>query len=337
LSRLSVGCDLVVVTNPKVWKRGGRLLEKTLRSAGFSPSIFRIADTERSKSWGCVGRLLGRLAVFDRSGRRLCLVAFGGGVVGDVVGLVAALYRRGVPYVQVPTTLLAQVDSSIGGKTAVDLPQGKNLAGVFYQPRLVFIDTQWLRGLPRRQLASGLAEVIKCGIIGDPRLFRFVERRYASLLAGDVAALRWVIACAARLKAEVVSRDERETRGYRTCLNLGHTIAHALEAATRYDGRYTHGEAVAIGVSAAARLACVLGVCYPSLAHRIDALLQAVGLPIAARRLSPLAVTRALAHDKKARAGRLRWVLPTRVGHVVVTPDVTPAMVRGVLRERIRP
>jgi len=337
LRRAGLAGDPVIITNPRVWRLGGAALRRTLRQGGWSPAVVTVPDTERSKSLAELGRVLMRLAALDGVGRRLFIVAFGGGVVGDLAGLAAALYRRGVPYIQVPTTLLAQVDSAIGGKTAVDLPHGKNLVGAFYQPWLVFSDTAWLEGLPPRQRVSGLSEIIKCGVIQDAGLFAILRRRRAAIQAGQPAALQTVIARAARLKARVVSADERETGGLRMILNFGHTLGHALEAATRYDGRCTHGEAVAIGMSAAAAIAERLGVCPPAVERQINAVLDAYGLPRTARGVRPAAVLAALAHDKKVRHGRLRWVLPTRIGHVIVTPDVPPALVRAVVQERIRP
>jgi len=337
LARLRVGCDPVVVTNPLVWRRCGPALRAALGQGGLRPRVLMVPDTERAKSMAELTRLLHRVAALDGIGRRLFLVAFGGGVVGDLAGLAAALYRRGIPYVQVPTTLLAQVDSSIGGKTAVDLPHGKNLIGAFYQPRLVFIETAWLRMLPQRQLLSGVAEAIKCGVIQDAGLFRYLARHRGPLLARRPSALRAVIVRAVRVKGRVVARDEREVTGYRTLLNFGHTIGHAIEAATHYRGRYTHGEAIAIGMSAAAALAGRLGLCSPVLERRLDALLRSYHLPLQARGVRPAAVLAALAHDKKVRAGRLRWVLPTRIGHVVVIPDVPTSLVRAVVFERVRP
>ena len=326
----------VIITNPRVWRLGGAGLQRVLRRGGWAPVVLSVPDTEHSKSLAELGRVLTRLAALDGHGR-LFIIAFGGGVVGDLAGLAAALYRRGIPYVQVPTTLLAQVDSAIGGKTAVDLPRGKNLVGAFYQPWLVFSDTAWLAGLPPRQVASGLAEVIKCGVIQDAGLFALLARERAAILAGRPAPLQAVIARAARIKARVVGADERETTGLRMILNFGHTIGHAVEAATHYSGRCTHGEAVAIGMRAATALARRLGCCTRSTEDRLNDLLDAYRLPAAARGVRPDAVMAALSHDKKVRQGRLHWVLPTRIGHVLVTPDVPSAMVQAVVHERIRP
>lgn len=327
----------VVITNARVWAMGGAGLRRALASTGQAPAIITVPDTERSKSLAQLTRVLNRLASLDGVNRRPFVVAFGGGVVGDLAGLAAALYHRGIPYVHVPTTLLAQVDSAIGGKTAVDLPHGKNLVGAFYQPWLVFTDLAWLAQLPARQRASGLAEVIKCGVIRDAGLVVQLARHHAAIRAGRPAALQPVIARAAQIKAAVVAADERETTGLRTLLNFGHTIGHAVEAATQYSRRYTHGEAVAIGMSAAAALAYRLGLCTEDTEARLNALLDVYDLPREARGVRPAAVLAKLAHDKKARRGRVRWVLPTRIGHVIVTPDVPDALVREIVQERVTP
>ena len=335
LSRVGMRGDPVVVTTPRIWRMCGGALQKALRWGRMTARVIAVPDTERSKSMAELTRVLNRVAAFDGVSRRLFIVALGGGVVGDLAGLVAALYRRGIPYVQIPTTLLAQVDSSIGGKTAVDLAAGKNLVGAFYQPRLVFVETSWLSTLPLRQLASGLAEVIKSGLIRDVGLVRYLESHRDELRSADPAALQVVIGRAASIKAAVVAQDERETTGLRTVLNFGHTIGHAIEAAIRYGKAYTHGEAVAIGMRGATAIARRIGVCPSSVARRVNELLTAYRLPGRARGVRPSAVLTALAHDKKAQHGRLRWVLPTRVGHVVVTPDVPDAVVRVVVEELV--
>ena len=335
---LKLGRHPVVITNATVWARCGVELGRVLRAGGLPPAgVVTVPDSEQSKSLAVLGRVLNRLAGLDGIGRRLFVLALGGGVVGDLAGLAAALYRRGIPSVQLPTTLLAQVDSAIGGKTAVDLAAGKNLVGAFYQPRLVFTELAWLDGLPGRQGISGFSEIIKAAMIRDPALFRLLSRRRTALLARQPAALQVVVARAARIKAQVVARDERETSGLRMILNFGHTIGHAIEAATQYRGPYTHGEAVAIGMSVAAAIARELGVCPAGPAQQLNDLLEAYGLPTRARKVKPSAVLAALGHDKKVRAGRLRWVLPTRIGHVIVTPDVPSALVRRIVTERVRP
>jgi 3-dehydroquinate synthase len=266
-----------------------------------------------------------------RSGadRRALLVAVGGGVVGDVSGYVAASYLRGVRLVHVPTTLVAQVDSAIGGKTGVNLPEGKNLVGAFYSPQLVVADPETLSTLPDREFRSGIYEVVKYGVIGDTRLFSYLEKNIERLRERDRQALDFVIPRCIRAKALVVGRDEREA-GLREILNFGHTFAHAFETATAYR-RYLHGEAVGWGMIAAARLAALTGRLDPAVARRIEELVWRVGPlpplpPTGAARLIEI-----MAADKKTRGGKLRFVLPRAIGTVETVSGIPPAKVRDVL------
>ena len=331
IRRLKCGTHPVVLTNSTILRNHGSDWVRDLSRGGLPVDLLTVADTERSKSLGTLGRLLNALADRDGPGRRLFLILLGGGVVGDLGGVVAGLYRRGIPYLQVPTTLLAQVDSSIGGKTAVDLPQGKNLVGLFYQPRLVFIDLKFLRTLPDRQFRSGLAEVAKCGVIRDPALFSFLERTSVSHLRQAEAELGWLISRAVRVKASVVEQDERETRGIRTILNFGHTFGHALEAATHYSGVVTHGEAVAVGMRVAAQIARRMKLLRNSDADRIGRLLDRLGLPALTRGVSLTGIQKAMSHDKKWSASR-SWVLPTRIGRVRVVKSVSDRVVRAAIQ-----
>ena len=323
-----------VISHRRLLARYGRQLLGPLRAAGWTIRVISVPESESSKSLAMAQRLIERLA--RRSAMRVpVLFAFGGGVVGDLAGFAAAVFRRGVPYVQVPTTLLAQVDSGIGGKVGVDLREGKNLVGAFYQPRLVFNNLAVLASLPMRQRRSGLAEIIKCGVIADADLFRYLEGHLGACLRLERRALRVMVERCCAIKARVVSRDEREARGERLALNFGHTIGHALEAATRYR-RWTHGEAIAIGMSAAARLSAELGRLPRRDCERVDRLIRAAGLPTQARGVPAATVLRALRYDKKFVHGRPRWVLPTRIGHVIVTEDVPASVVRRVLAEHLR-
>ena len=247
-------------------------------------------------------------------------MALGGGVVGDVTGFAAATLLRGLPVVQVPTTLLAQVDAAIGGKTAVDHPVGKNLIGAFHQPRLVLADVGTLATLPRRELLAGLAEVVKYGVIGDAALFAALERDPDAVLTGDPERLVPVVAACVRQKAAVVAVDEREERGERAVLNFGHTVGHALEAVTSY-GRFLHGEAVAIGMVAAARVSAGLGLCEQTTVDRIAAVLGRLGLPVAVPADVPVAtLASAMRADKKSADGRIRFVAVEQVGRVRLVP-----------------
>ncbi|MBI3322792.1 MAG: 3-dehydroquinate synthase [Candidatus Omnitrophica bacterium] len=332
LRRMRLGTHPVVLSNATILRRHGTAIRRSLERAGFDVRIVTVADSERSKSVASLGRLLGRMADADGPGRKLFLVLAGGGVVGDLGGVAAGLYRRGVPYVQVPTTLLSQVDSAIGGKTAVDLPQGKNLAGLILQPNFVFIDLAFLRTLPVRQFRSGLAEVLKCGVIADAALFERLERSSLDELRRDEKLLAWVIGRAVRVKAKLVGRDERETRGVRTLLNLGHTFGHAVETAGGYTRAITHGEAVAVGTAAAAEIARRLGMIPAETAQRIRRAVRRIGLPVSVRGFRASAVRRAMAHDKKWFTGKNRWVLPVGIGRCVVRAGVPEPVVRAAVR-----
>lgn len=309
-----------VVTNPTVMALHGDSLLAGLRAAGFAPAVCQIPDGEAHKTLDTLRDLYGALvaAGLDRQG---AVLALGGGVVGDVAGLAAATYLRGVPLVQLPTTLLAMVDSSVGGKVGVDLPQGKNLVGAFKQPSLVVADVETLGTLPPAELANGLAEAVKTGIIGDPLLFRQIEEH-------GPAPLPWIVARAIDVKVAVVQADPYE-RGVRATLNLGHTFGHALERLSNY--ALPHGAAVAVGLVASARLAARLGLCDPGLAPRVAAVLRRLGLPTGYGGYDPEQVWQAMGTDKKRQAGRLRFVLPRDLGDVVVSDAVPREDVLAVL------
>lgn len=331
LRRLKLGRTCVVLSNRMILKRHGPGLLALLRRGKFQVEVLETGTTELSKSFHEAERLLGRLADLDAPGNEPFLLLAGGGVIGDLGGMVAGLYRRGIPYVQLPTTLLAQVDSSIGGKTAVDLPQGKNLVGLFNPPRGVFIELNFLDTVSDRQFRSGLAEVIKCGVIRDAELFSILEKTSFKQLRRDKRILGRIIARAVRVKADVVSADERESRGLRTLLNFGHTFGHALEAATRYED-YTHGEAVALGMQVAADLSLRMGLLKAADAGRIRRLPGRFGLPESVRRLNLKAVFKAMKHDKKWVRGSNRWVLPAGIGRAVVREGVRDALVLQSMR-----
>ena len=286
-----------------------------LRAAGLDPVVVEIPDGEEHKSLAWLALVYDRLleAGMERS---TPLVALGGGVIGDLGGFAAATLLRGLPVVQVPTTLLAQVDAAIGGKTAVNHAQGKNLIGTFHQPRIVLADVDVLSTLPRRELLAGLAEVIKYGVIGDAGLFDAVERRLDAVLALDRELLTWIVATSVRQKADVVSRDERELTGLRATLNYGHTVGHAVEMLTDYR-RFLHGEAIAIGMVAAARVSQALGSCDAGVVARIRGLLGRAGLPTELPAdLDRAALALAMRGDKKSRGGKIRFVAVETIGHV---------------------
>jgi 3-dehydroquinate synthase len=305
-------------------------VEASLRDAGFRTGLATIPAGEGSKSLAEAARLYE--ALYDLAAdRRTAVVAVGGGVVGDLAGLVAATYNRGLPLIMVPTSLLAMVDSSVGGKTGVNLSRGKNLVGAFHQPAGVWIDTACLDTLPEREFLSGLAEVVKYGVILDAAFFEYLEANSAAIRAREPAAMLHIIGRSCRLKADVVEKDEREETGLRAVLNYGHTFAHAFETVGGYGG-WLHGEAVAAGMVCASRLAELRGLVGPDLTERQVRLLEAFSLPTRPKAEWPIdeqiAVMR---RDKKASAGQLRFILPTRLGEVRLFDDVPESLVREVL------
>jgi 3-dehydroquinate synthase len=316
-----------LLCSPRVAKHWRRKLERALRSTGLRRTIV-FDDREQSKNISTVEHICREL-VRAGADRRALLVAAGGGVVGDVAGFVAATYLRGVGLVHIPTTVVAQVDSAIGGKTGVNLPEGKNLVGAFYSPRLVLADPVTLSTLPPREFRSGLYEIIKYGVIADERLFAFLESSIEALMNRDAKALDFVIPRCIQVKAKVVSRDERES-GLREILNFGHTFAHALETATGYR-KYLHGEAVGWGMIAAARLGRRVGLMADAHAARIERLVRRVGpLPaLPATKTSRLVEN--MHSDKKTRGGKLRFVLSRKIGSAETFGRVSTKVVAEVL------
>ncbi len=327
------GSAVAIVSNPVVAPLYGPRVEASLRAAGFSPFLCLIPDGEQHKNLSTVADLYGQFLTggLDRSGT---VLALGGGVVGDVAGFAAATFLRGVRFAQVPTSLLAMVDSSIGGKTGVDLPQGKNLVGAFWQPAVVVIDPTVLETLPPEELRSGMAELIKHGIIGDASLFAEMEAIVPQ--AAELPVARpWeaitpsLLLRSLRVKAAIVEEDPYE-RGRRAVLNLGHTTGHALETLSGYTMR--HGEAVSIGMVVAAWIAADLGIADGALPERIAAVLAGWGLPVRCPPFRADAIWAAMAHDKKRRGRTLRWVLPRAIGYVDIFPDVPPEVVLAALQ-----
>lgn len=303
---------VAVVTNPTIAPLYLARVTDSLNQAGFRTRAIEIADGEEHKNLASLASIYDRL-LEDGIDRGSVIVALGGGVVGDVTGFAAATILRGVPYVQIPTTLLAQVDSSVGGKTAINHARGKNLIGAFYQPRLVLCDIETLATLPRREFLAGMAEVIKYGVILDAELFALIEEHLDAILAQDRALLIHIVRRSCELKATVVSQDERES-DYRAILNFGHTLAHAVENLTAYH-TYLHGEAVALGMVAAARVSCARGHCNADVVERIERLLERAGLPVGLP--GSLAVddlAQAIERDKKARDGRVKFVCVDEIG-----------------------
>jgi 3-dehydroquinate synthase len=320
---------LYLLISPRVARRWRAPVEKALRPAGLSATIV-FDDREISKNMQTVESICREL-VRAGADRRAVIVAAGGGVVGDVAGFAAASFLRGVRLVHLPTTLVAQVDSAIGGKTGVNLPEGKNLVGAFYPPRLVLADPNTLSTLPLREYRSGLYEVIKYGVIGDARLFQFLEGNIERVIRRGTSALNFVVPRCIRAKASIVSRDERES-GLREILNFGHTFAHALETATGYR-RYLHGEAVGWGMIAASRLAQVVGMLAESDAQRIETLVRRSGPLPPFPQKDPARLVEIMGADKKTRGGELRFVLPHRIGRVETVSGIPVNRVWQVLAD----
>ncbi len=319
----------VIIADDRVAELFGDRLLSSCRQAGLAVELLTFPHGEQQKNLATVERLARRLAALGID-RKDGLIALGGGVPGDITGFVAAIYMRGISFVQVPTTLLAQVDSSVGGKTGVDIPEGKNLVGAFHQPRAVYIDPTVLKHLPRAELLNGLAEVIKYGVIRDADFFRYLETNRPAVLALDMAAVETIIARSCAIKAAVVEADEREG-DLRRILNFGHTIGHAVEAASGY--QLAHGMAVAVGMAAVARLATSMGILPADARDRIVTLLDAYGLPTAIPADYDVATLRRfLLTDKKTVAGRPVFVLPRAIGEVFMTDAVDDGLLDAVLR-----
>jgi len=301
-----------------------------LSGVGIEPALAVLPPGEKTKSLDHLSGLYDEL-VSRKADRHTLIVALGGGVIGDLAGFLAATYARGLPLLMVPTTLLAQVDSSVGGKVGINHPEAKNVIGAFHQPVGVWIDTETLRTLPTRELRCGLAEVVKYGVILDSELFATLERIADDLVSRDDRALQAVVAESCRKKASVVAQDERDESGLRAILNFGHTIGHAIESVAGYGGLYQHGEAVAVGMVAESRLAERLGWIGADVTERVVRLLERLGLPTSAPGLDPDRLLDAIARDKKNRRGKVRFVLPRSIGIVELTDEATLEDIRSVL------
>ncbi len=329
LKNLGLGKDAVIISHPVIAHLYGRPISQALLKAGYSVKVFNVPEGEKSKSAAYALRLIEQIASYDVN-RNIVVVALGGGVIGDLAGFVAAIYKRGIPYVQIPTTLLAQIDSAIGGKTAIDLKFGKNLVGAFYQPKLVFTDTKVLKTLNRRQICNGLAEAIKYGVIKDARLFKFIEARHPQFYQCEAKALNKIVCACAAIKARVVVEDEFETKGIRTILNFGHTVGHAIEAAGRY--QYHHGEAVGLGMRVAARLSVAQGLLSVSDEARLNRLMTAVGLPQQIKGVKISAIMDIMRHDKKFVGGRNRFVLAHGIGKTKIVENIPADMITAAIK-----
>ncbi len=324
------GKQAIIITDENVCHSHGEHVAASLNSSGIRTEILIVPAGEETKSAEQATALWNRLLALGAD-RKTFIVAVGGGVVGDLAGFVAATYARGIPFVQVPTSLMAQVDSSVGGKVGINLPLAKNLVGAFWQPAGVLIDLAALDTLPEREFRSGLAEVAKYGVILDADFFDYLERHIAEIIARDNEVLTHLIRRSCELKAQVVAQDEHEETGLRAVLNYGHTFCHAIETVSGY-GKFLHGEAVAIGMVRASRLAELVGRIGSDLTARQERLLSALGLPTTASGLDVEALMTAMQRDKKAEHGKLRFVLPARMGHVELVGGVDSDLVRRALQ-----
>ncbi|HEX9569851.1 MAG TPA: 3-dehydroquinate synthase [Rhodospirillales bacterium] len=330
---------VIVVTDANVAGRWLETVEMSLDDAGIAHDSIVLEAGEQTKDFAHFEQLTGRL-LDAHAERTTTLMALGGGVIGDITGFAAAVTLRGMDYIQLPTTLLAQVDSAVGGKTAINVRHGKNLVGAFHQPRLVLADTATLDTLPKRELRAGYAEVVKYGVLGDAKFFAWLEKNGLGVIDGDADARRHAVLTSCRAKATIVAADERE-HGQRALLNLGHTFGHAIEAISGYGDALHHGEAVAIGMVMACDLSVRLGLCPPADAERVRRHLQAAGLPVGLAGInrkdwSADALIARMTQDKKVRAGTLTFVLVRGIGKAFVTRDVALADVRQVLDEELK-
>lgn len=318
-----------IVTNTAVGKLYAREVSLGLKKAGFKVFAYEMADGEKFKNLDTLKNIY-RKAIRCGIDRHSVVVALGGGVVGDIAGFFAATYMRGIPYVQVPTTLLAMVDASIGGKTGVDLEEGKNLVGAFYQPKAVWIDISTLKTLPEKHIRNGLAEVIKYGVISGRKLFGYIEKRVAK----GISLLDWgnIVHRCAKIKTAVVEKDEFETKGLREILNFGHTFGHAIETLSRYE-KYMHGEAVAIGMNLASKLAQLTKKFSRQEKRKIEALISKAGLPTLLKEKWPAKkIIDVIKRDKKSKGGKPRFVLPFKIGKMKVCSNIKTNSVKEVLK-----
>jgi len=333
LNNLKIGKDAIIITNPFLKGKFANQIEKNLKVHNFFVKTLVVPDSEKSKSAVVAFKLINEISKIDAK-KKFFIIALGGGVIGDLAGFVASIYKRGIAYVQIPTTLLAQIDSSIGGKTAINLAGGKNLIGAFYQPKLVLCDVDFLKSLNRAEIISGLAEAIKYGIIEDAKLFQYIENNIEKFKTRNLKAFLRVVSGCAKIKAKIVSLDEKETLGIRTVLNLGHTIGHAIEAAAGY-GRWRHGEAVAIGLLCASDISFELSIISKAEKERIESLIKIAGLPVRIKNLKLADILKAHYKDKKFIGSTNRFVLPVKVGKVIIKKNIDLDVIKKVIRARL--
>jgi 3-dehydroquinate synthase len=330
ISKVITPCKAVVVTDKIVEPLYGKIVLDSLSECKFDVKLVSLALGEEQKTLAKAEELYGHL--FDHEmDRKSLIVALGGGVLGDLAGFVAATFMRGIPFVQIPTTLLAQVDSSVGGKVAVNHPRGKNMIGCFYQPKAVIIDTDTLRTLPKAEITAGMVEVMKYGMIKEADFFEYVDKHLSTILDLDSDALEEVVYNSCKTKAHIVELDETE-QGIRAILNYGHTIGHALEALTSYK-KYRHGDAVAMGMIYVSKIARSMNLADETVLKRQESLFTKLGLSLKDTELDPHDIVSKLYQDKKTIAGKLRFVLPTRIGNVIIDDSVSEQTILNALTE----
>lgn len=332
IRKLDIGEDIFIITDKKVKRLLLDKITASLKREKLSFCIETISGSEKSKSIEVWSKLINKIVKFDK-GRKLQLVALGGGVIGDLTGFIASVYKRGISYIQVPTTLLAQVDSAIGGKTAIDLPCGKNLIGTIYQPRLVYSDISALETLSTLEIRNGLAEVIKYGVIKNQQLFNYLERKEFNPLQYN---WEYIISECSKIKAEIVEKDEYDRRGIRMILNFGHTIGHGIETASNYSKRYSHGGAISIGMLCAVELGILLNITSPDVLKRLENLIIKIGLPNKIHSLKIKDIMKAIVYDKKFQGGKTRMVFIKNIGKAFVKEGIPWYLIEKVIEKRLR-
>ena len=323
---------LFIITNSKINKIHEKLLKKLIRDFKERVAVHKVPDSETAKSFAVYIKTIKRIARFAQSTKPVIL-ALGGGVVGDLSGFVASTYRRGIPFIQIPTTLLGQVDSAVGGKVAIDIPEAKNIIGSFYQPRAVLCDTRFIKTLPEKELRNGLAEVVKYGIIKDRLLFKFVESNLDKILKRDERALVSIIHRSCRIKADIVEKDEFDDKNIRNVLNFGHTFGHAVEAASSYSRSVSHGQAVAIGMLMASFMARRMGILNKADYDNIASLVKRVAPETSIKGLKMQTILNALSYDKKFVSGVNKFILPQCIGNVKIVDNIPSGMIKEAISQ----
>ncbi|MFH1837438.1 MAG: 3-dehydroquinate synthase [Candidatus Omnitrophota bacterium] len=331
---INISGPVVIITDEVVWKKTKTILKAVLDEVKKDSISIVVPPSERSKSIDVFSAVTEELSKKTKRHRPL-IVAVGGGVVGDLAGFVAATYRRGVPLIHIPTTLLSQVDSSIGGKVGVDLPEAKNLIGAFYQPKQVIVDTDFLKTLPKRQICNGIAEIIKYGIIADRKFFDFLEKNIDRVLSLNKTVIEKVIWTCVNIKAKVVEKDERDEKDIRIALNFGHTLGHAIEAAAGFSNKYNHGESIALGMILACEIALRFEMFKEKEFIRVKNLIKKAGLPTRIQKIGVEEIMKAYSFDKKFTTGNSRLILPRRIGKVEVIDNIPELPVRSALSEYV--